>query len=214
MIGVDGTVDARGRSASFDKSFSDLLEDVNFGIMGRGEASYDRFILTSDIVYADLEAKEDVGSSNVRLDVTETILELGGGYQLVDFCFGEGEYPRLTIDALAGARYYDADMTLKGPFGRDPNTNITYWEPYVGPRVTFAYDQEWSTAIRTDVGGFSIGNDPDISWQMSAGVAYQATDLISVGVGYKLYNIYGLDRQDASMDLRQGGIVTEAGFSF
>jgi hypothetical protein len=214
LAGVDGDLSARGRSVSFDQSFSDLVSDVNVGVMGRFEATNNEFILTSDIVYIDLGSEQSVGSETLRADMKETILELGGGYHIGTFSLGECGSPTLAFDMLAGARYFNLNATIKGPFGRDPSNDLNYWEPYIGPRLVLAFNEKWSTALRTDIGGFGLGNDPGTSWQLTAGVKYQATKLVDIGLGYKFLNIYDLDRRDASADIKMAGLIMGVGFSF
>lgn len=211
--GLNGNIDTPNRSVSFDQSFNDLLEMMNFGAMGRFEAKHDELILTTDLMFINLGESGSAGPIDVSANIRQTILEFGGGYHLADFVLGDSA-PTLSIDALAGARYFRLKSQIRGPFGKDPGSTIDYWEPYVGPRVTLAFNDRWSLGLRTDIGGFGIGNAPRTSWQMSSGVKYQATKSIAVDLGYKLLRIYDLDQKNTSADVYFGGLVLAATFGF
>ena len=46
--GVDGKVSASGQTVNFDRSFSDIINNVDAAFMGLAVVSYDRFVLYAD----------------------------------------------------------------------------------------------------------------------------------------------------------------------
>ncbi len=141
LAAADGKVAARGLEAEFDSSFSDILSNIDFAIMGRVEAQHGPWHLYLAGVYMEGSDGRGVDGplpefvdlsflvppplpgdilSEVRLpqldsidvDLDLGIVELGGGYRLAELETEHGS--DLTLDVLAGARYFTlgTDVTL------------------------------------------------------------------------------------------------------
>lgn len=95
-IALNGDVALGQRTADLDISTSELIENLNFGLMGEGEATKGRWTLYVDGVYADLEGDDtSVMDSrfvdvSVTAEVTTKLGILGGGvmYRLGEWPLG------------------------------------------------------------------------------------------------------------------------------
>ncbi len=216
LAGIEGDITTRGRTLSVDRDFSDIIENTDFGALGRFEATNDSIILTTDLTYIDLGSEAGIPKTDQKLDVDmkQTILELGGGYHLGTFGLGNWTKTRLHTDLLAGARYFNADTTIEGPLGRDPELNLSYWEPYIGPRLNFIFNDHWVGLFRTDIGGWGWDDAPDFSWQLTTGVQYRYSEALAFELGYKFLNIYDLKREGVTADMQMTGLALGTTFSF
>ena len=107
---MDGTVGIGDVTAAADLSFSDILDDLEFGFMGTYRATRDRYSITFDALYMGLGMTErgPNGLLKADIDVDQVGLAADFGYALTE---------RFTI--LAGLRYTDLDAQIKatGPLG-------------------------------------------------------------------------------------------------
>ncbi len=98
---MQGTVGIGDITAETDLSFSDLLDNLEFGFMGTYRASTDRYSITVDAIYMGLGVTEKGpgGALKADIDMDQVGLEGDFGYALSD---------RFTV--LAGLRYVDLEM--------------------------------------------------------------------------------------------------------
>lgn len=66
---MDGTSGVGSVVADVDLSFSDILDDLEFGFMGTYRASRDKFAVTVDAVYMGLSATERGPGGRVKADI-------------------------------------------------------------------------------------------------------------------------------------------------
>lgn len=201
--------------ANIDMSPSDVLKNLDFGLMGAFEARHGRWGVFSDYIYAKLS---DAASGNVALrrgpgiDVNvnaklrQTIFALAGEYRIV-----EGRVP---VDVLAGARYnkidLDANVALNffGPLGisANPIYQKAWWDPYVGVRAVVPVAERWSLTGYADAGGSR-------SWQLLGGASYAYSEMTSFKFGYRFYHV-NYDHGGFKYDMDQKGFYGAAGFKF
>jgi len=139
---IEGDVGAKGHTADVSASFSDILKDLNAGIMGTVEARNDRFIVLFDGFGAWLEddvhqgaktvsvpsaplVDATIGPSEVDVKLTQAILDLKLGWRVLSVptasLFVDPPKPederRISIDLLAGGRYWylKTELDVKVP---------------------------------------------------------------------------------------------------
>lgn len=194
--GMDGTMTVKGFEADVDVPFSTILENLDMAAMVHFDMKNERWLLSSDVVYMDLEASQDTAGGTSTISVTETLFEVVGGYRVS---------PAVTL--LAGARLVDlgAGVGYDGPdLQRQSDANETWVDPLVGVQVTAPLSPRWWLGLHGDVGGFGVGSD--LAWQAWANVGFRASDSASVVLGYRAIDI---DFQEGSgTDLFRYDVLT------
>ncbi len=192
--GIDGDISPfrRAPTLSVEKSFSDIMEDLNFGgfldVWGR----YDRFVLSGDLMYVDTTDSHAIGALPVvgatpgltaDVDTVEFQATIKGGYRVYD---GQD----VTFDVLAGVRIWHIsnDLTVNyGAFRRSYGEDFGWVDPVIGFRTFFTITPKLSIQAQADFGGFGAGSDS--TWQALATLNYLFTDRLSVSAGYKILDV-------------------------
>lgn len=192
--GIDGDISPfrRAPTISVEKSFSDIMEDLNFGgfldVWGR----YDRFVLSGDLMYVDTTDSHAIGALPVvgatpgltaDVDTVEFQASIKGGYRVYD---GQD----VSFDVLAGVRIWHIsnDLTVNyGAFRRSYGEDFGWVDPVIGFRAFFGVTPKLSIQAQADFGGF--GGGADSTWQALATVNYVFTDHLSVSAGYKILDV-------------------------
>lgn len=189
---LDGTTTVRGISADVDLSVGDtldlLFDSFKFAATGRAEARKGNALLTLDLMYMNLEenSQTDVGLG-VTTQFKQLILEFGGGYHLLDWSLtGEGK-PTVGVDLLAGGRFVhlESDLTIENFV--DVDRSRDWLDPFVGARLRVDVIERLSVSVRGDIGGFGAGSH--FTWNMVAILAYQVSQRITLGAGYRILDI-------------------------
>ena len=187
---MEGTVGIGDITAETEMSFSDILDDLEFGFMGTYRASRDRYSVTVDAIYMGLGATEKGpgGLLKADIDLDQVGLEADFGYALSE---------RFAL--LAGLRYVslDADVKVTGPLGNELSASEgqDWVDPVVGAIYTWPLADEWTLNLRSDVGGFGIGSD--FAWQAMATLRWQFSPRTALGVAYRYLDI---DYEDGNGD--------------
>jgi hypothetical protein len=178
-----------GGSSEFEIDVEDILDNLEFALMGTFDVGKGRWGILTDVLYMDAGASETgtrearigrravpVGASaNVDLDLKSWIWTLTGYYRALD-------QPRLTLDVVAGVRYLDVEQTVNwnvtGNVGPIPapgrrgaaNAELSHWDALIGARGKFAFGAQnaWFVPYYFDVGA----GESDFTWQGIAGIGY------------------------------------------
>jgi hypothetical protein len=205
--GLNGNISPFRRAPTLhvEKSFSDVMDDLNFGGFVNIWGRYDRFVLSGDLMYVDTTDSKATGplpalqilglptlppgaAINADVDTQEFMATLQAGYRIVDT---EG----FTLDALAGARFWHisnevavtASHPLIGSVSATHKENFGWVDPVIGARVFFGVTDRLSLQGQVDIGGFGAGSD--LTWSALATVNYIFTDTLSVSAGYKVLDV-------------------------
>jgi len=184
---MDGATTVQGIEADVDVPFDTILENLDMTFMGHFDMQNERWLLSSDLIYMDLEASSEPANGTTTATMQETLFEVAGGYRVT---------PAVTL--LAGARYVDLGVGLRyaGPsLERDADASKSWVDPFVGAHVTAALGERWWLGVHGDVGGFGVGSE--LAWQAYANVGFRASDLVSVVAGYRVLD---MDYEDDSGD--------------
>lgn len=191
---------------SVEKSFSDVLDDLNFGGFVNIWGRYDRFVFSGDVMYVDTTDSHGTGplpafqipelgvtipsgaSVDAKVDTQQFTATLQGGYRVVDT-------PHFTLDALAGARfwYVSNDVTVTashisiGSRTASHGESFGWVDPVVGARAFVPVTEKLSLQAQVDIGGFGVGSD--FTWSAMATVNYIFTGNLSASVGYKVLDV-------------------------
>lgn len=144
-----------------------------------------RWLLSSDLIYMNLQQGAEVANGTAEATVTQTFFEVAGGYRI----------PR-AFTLLAGARLVDLgnELSLSGTNANLSGDESKSWvDPFVGAHLIAPLSDRWWLALHGDIGGFGVGSD--LAWQGYANIGFCASDLVWVVVGYRALD---MDYQEGS----------------
>jgi len=176
---MDGTMTVKGFEADVDVPFSTILDNLDMAAMVHFDMKNERWLLSSDLVYMNLEASQDKAGGTSTISVEETLFEVVGGYRVSP-----------AVALLAGARLVDlgTGVGYEGPdLARQSDASKSWVDPLVGVQVTAPFSERWWIGLHGDVGGFGVGSD--LAWQAWANVGFRASESVSVILGYRAIDI-------------------------
>jgi len=197
ISGINGQIVTPGRVLDVNVSPSDVLQhlgDLNGAFMlhtevGRGDWG---LILDANLI----RLSPQVTTATALIDVTlqQTLMEFLGMYRLVEASDYLVEGKSLTVDLLAGARYYQVGNALTVyPFAPGPTLfeerSKTWVDLVIGARARAPLTSSLDVFVRADVGGFGIGSSSNLAWNLVAGLDYQMNSSTSLLAGYRVLDI-------------------------
>jgi hypothetical protein len=169
--GMDGKTGVRPNVAEVDESFSDILDNLQFGFMGRARATHGVWSFGTDIIYMGLGASSD--QPNLGVDVDQWAVELNSGFQLTP-----------TFMSLVGARYNQLSTSIAfQTIGRQKSGKVDWWDPIIGGILTLPIGEHWNFQFHGDIGGFGVGSD--FAWQAEMLFNWFVTPDTSIMMGYR-----------------------------
>ena len=178
-----------GGSSEFKIDFDNILDNLEFALMGMFDMRKGRWGILTDVIYMDVGGSESgsreatIGgrelpvnaTANVDLDLKSWVWTLTGYYRALD-------QPGMTLDVVAGARYLDIEQKVNwvvtgnvGSIAVPDRTgaaeaSLTNWDALIGLRGRFAFGAKnaWFVPYYFDVGA----GDSDLTWQGIAGLGY------------------------------------------
>ncbi len=178
-----------GTQATFGLNANDILNHLNLAAMGTFDVHYQRFGFFTDVVYMSLGASHSgyrnftVGGDQsipastsvyLNLNFKSTIVTSALEYRIAE---APAEGPGVTMDFLAGTRYFKINPTLgwafSGSIGDLPpasrsgnsSPSVDHWDAIVGFKGQFELGQGWAIPAYADIGGC-------LTWQIATGIAY------------------------------------------
>lgn len=183
--GMDGTIQVADFEQDFDASFSDIIDNLDFALMGHFDMRNDRWVLSSDLIFVDLENSQDLIEGSVTAGLEMTLFELVGGYRVSK-----------AITVLGGVRWVDMDAGLhyEGGFVDDgADVGRSWLDPLIGVHAFVPLSKKWFIGLRGDIGGFGVGSE--FTWQAYADIGFRASHLVSIVLGYHFLD---MDYEDGS----------------
>ncbi len=211
MTGVSGTVGARGVTTDIDMSFSDVIEDLNLGIMGALEARKGRLVITNDLIWIKLgEEFETPGGlfSSVKVGINMFIWDPEIGYRLYESEAG-------AFDILGGVRVMSIENNVNFRAGLLPAIDVserkTWGTPVIGGHGTLNLSPKFFLATKFDIGG---GIGADFTGQFYGGAGYRITPKIALIGGYRYMRTDYDSEAGFIFDTSMNGILMGAKFQF
>lgn len=167
---------------SIDVSFGDIVENLDFGIMGSLEARRNKWAVFGDAIYL---AISDSGTAPVGpgfpasadVEVEGFIFTTGVGYDVV-----ATESSRL--NGFAGLRYSDlttdVNLTVAGGSFRFSD-GLSNLDAIVGLRGAYALSDRWDFVYYGDIGA----GDSELTWQAAASFDYEINERWTATFGYR-----------------------------
>lgn len=179
--GLDGRSQLGLISTEIDASFSDIVENLEFGAMAAYRAQSDSIAVTVDALFVGLGG-QDTGPLGSEFDVDVDQIIVGA-----DIAFRTSQ----AFEFLVGARYMSMDMTLTvttpGGASASGSEKEDWIDPYVGALVTLPMSDTWSFTLRGDIGGFGVGSD--LAWNAVARFNWKVSEHGNVLLGYRILDV-------------------------
>jgi hypothetical protein len=182
MLGasMDGLTGVPPLFADVDIGFDEILDNLEFGAMGRVRAMRDPWSINLDVIYMGLG--NSGGPPEFALpfdvDVDQTAIELAAG-------FNYNKY----FESIVGVRYIDlgVDISISGPLAAQASASEGWFDPFIGANIRVPLGEKWSFRGRADIGGFGIGSDE--TWQLEALFEWHMSESASLQLGYRAIDI-------------------------
>lgn len=162
---------------SFDKSLSEVLEDLDAAFFVSGLDRRGDLVLFGDFSYtaASRDGVTPAGPASGELTMRSLTLAAGRHFDL-----GGGSH----IDVLGGFRAWSIDGRVSAPgIGVDVAPGSEFVDPIIALRGNTPLSDRWSLIGYIDFGGFGVGSD--LTWQAAVTANYQATDRLFLSVGWR-----------------------------
>lgn len=178
LIGLNGDVGARGRTAEVDADFGDILDasDSVFAFSGRLEVGYGRIGGFIDGMYADLGADDQTGPgglADIDIEFKQGMIDFGMMYRVVDVepsGAGAANPRNLTLDLYAGGRYNSIELGVNPANLPERSRSQDWLDPIVGAKLRLPLAERWRFEVNGDVGGFGV--ESDFTWSTTAVFGY------------------------------------------
>jgi len=192
-LGGDVTPMTGAPTLSFDKSFSDVMEDLDGAFFLSAYARRDRLVVMGDVSWSSSSRSGTVPPGlPAEGKLSQRSLTLLAGWRAV-------ENGRFSLDLLGGARAWSVKSSVTvagGAMQASPGRDFV--DPVLAARMNIALAPRWSTVLYADFGGFGVGSEH--TSQILATVNYQVNDNLWLSAGYRQLNV----------DYRSGGTTVDA----
>jgi len=205
--GMDGSMAVAIFEEDVDVPFSTIIENLDLAFMGHFDMRNDHWVLSSDLIFVDLEQREDVTEGTVTAGLDLTLFEVAGGYRVSS-----------VFTVLAGARWVDmgAGLRYDGTLVDDGADVGRKWiDPLIGVHAFVPLSKKWWLGLRGDIGGFGVGSE--FAWQAYADIGFRASHLVSIVLGYRALDMDyedGSGRDYVNLDLLISGPQIGVAFTF
>ncbi len=205
-FGGDITPFTGAPTLSFDKSFSDVVGDLDGAFFLSGYARRGDLVFMGDLSWSSSSKSGHVPPGlPAEGELTQRSLTLLAGWRAVT---NQG----FTLDLLGGARAWSIKSSISvagGLMQAAPGKDFV--DPILAARANIAIAPQWSAVVYADFGGFGVGSEN--TSQVLATVNYEVNDNLWLSVGYRQLNV---DYQSGgtAVDVRMGGPLFGATWRF
>lgn len=192
-VGGDITPFTGAPTFSADKSFLEVLEDLDAAFFLSGYARNGRFVAVGDLSHSSSSRSGTIPpGAPAEGRLRQSSATLAAGYRAI-------ADPGLTLDVLAGARVWrvrGSFEALGGAIRRSPGKDFV--DPILALRANVALAPRWSAIGYADIGGFGVGSR--LTVQAVATANYQLSEAVYLSAGYRHLGV----------DYRDGGTRIDA----
>jgi hypothetical protein len=201
--GLSGTVGARGYSAGAHVSPSDILKNLNIGIMGAFEADHQRLGLPFDYVWAKIQDKQsfiNYPGYSAKATIKEGFFTPKVTYLVVD-----GE--RLKVRGTAGLRIWHLGENLQLTPPNSPSLSVGTSQNWVdvvaGANIVVPLSPKIFVMMLGDAGA----GGANVDYQVAAFANYQIKPKWGIGAGYRYVYINYRNSNQVVFDTHQSGLA-------
>jgi len=192
FTGLTGNVGAAGQVAPVSVTFSQVIDQLNIGLMTNLDVRRKRIGLFTDLLFMSLSSDQkttpiDNTYIGFQANAKQLILDPELYYRVADLKLG-------SIDAIGGARYWRLNNSLD-LFPPNNAATVTagqtqnWVDPVLGARFRLNLYKKLFLNIKGDAGGFGAGSQ--LTYQIYTGVGREFKNKYSALLGYRyLYEDY------------------------
>jgi hypothetical protein len=203
--GAGGTLRpiAGGPSIEIDRSFSEIVDDLDSALFLSAFARRDRIVLLGDLSHTStsrsgVASVPGAGSLAAQGSLRQTSLTLAAGYRADTTQFG-------TFDLLAGLRTWDMRGTVTVPAtGLSASREIRFTDPIVAARMNLRLADRASLLLYGDIGGFGAGSEQ--TTQFVATLNFALSPQVHFSIGYRQLDVDYRD-EGRRVDMRLAGPI-------
>ena len=196
-----------------DVSAWDALKHLDGALMGSFLAKNDKWLILTDLIYANLSAGGTFGRNDTGVDVSLTQIIASG---LIGYRLPLGLPENVELSATVGFRYQHlkADVDISPtlfPVEISREGTKQWIDPTVGFSLHYDINEKWYLNVIADVGGFGVSSK--LTAQGFAALGYMWTPSISSAIGYRaIYTDY--ENDGFVYDLTQHGAFMSLAYHF
>lgn len=204
---LDGDVTLRGIDAPVDVGFGDILDHLDYAVMGVVEIGKGKWSFLADLFLAQLSADASKGNLDFDAQLDQFIGNFAITYNVISDA-------RTRFDVFAGARVnsMDLDLDINGTKWTFSDSQGKTWvDPVIGARFQQELSEKFFIRAMADIGGFGVSSD--LTWQALAALGYHIGDSSSVAIGYRGL---GTDYEDGDFgyDVISHGVIIGFEYKF
>lgn len=190
-------------------SFSDILDRLDFGIMGSVEADAGPWTLFADAIYLKLSDGQSAAvgpgiPASADASVKGFVFTSGAGYDIIDDA-------QSRLNGFWGVRYLGMDVTANITVGNGSQrrtADLKNWDGIIGLRGSQRLSDRWGLAYYADVGT----GESELTWQLALTFDYRINNW-DLSFGYRHMD-WEIDNSQVVSDLSFSGPFIGAKFSF
>ncbi|MDP5307402.1 hypothetical protein [Paracoccus spongiarum] len=184
-VSGDFTPFAGAPTLSFDKSLSDVLDDLDGAFFATALARRGDLVVFGDLTY----------SKSSRAGIVPPGIPASGEVRLRSATLAAGRRmdagAGTTLDILAGLRAWKVEGEVVSPV-LSVAPGASFVDPIIALRVNTQLSDRWSLLSYADIGGLGVGSE--LTWQAAVTANFQASDRLYLSIGWRhLYVDYDED---------------------
>jgi len=199
--GLGGTLTVGAQTVAIDRSFSDVLRDLDGAFFLSGYGRTNRFVFLGDLSRSSssragiLTAPPAPAPLPAEGRLRQTSVTLAAGYRVA-------ETPDVRLDLVGGLRHWRVSARADVPaLGVSVSRSASFTDPIIGARLLADIAPNWSALLYADIGGFGVGSE--FTGQFVATVNHAVSDNLFISAGYRHMQV----------DYRTGGLRVDARLS-
>ena len=197
-----------------DANPGDIFSKLKMAAMLYLEARTDKWAITSDLVYMNLNQEVTPGTllHSGTVGAKQLVWEVAGLYRVLPFweLGAGGRLNNLQTEIDVRRNVFPAGTEEYYETHSD-----TWFDPILITRLSTDINDKWLFQFRGDVGGFGLGSD--LTWQLQAYAGYRFTKVFQLTAGYRVLStdyIKGTDSNQFIFNVKEFGPVIRFGFNF
>ena len=176
---LGGDVSAAGISTPLEMDFDEILDHLDYAVMGAMEIGHGRWSVLADAFYAKLSASADTPFGFVADELDIELKQLVG-HLVVGYEVARTEC--VTFGVYGGARVNWIELNLDLA-SEERSADKCWVDPIIGARFQAELSDSFFFRAIGDVGGFGVSSD--FTWQAMAGFGYRFNESCSLLLTYR-----------------------------
>lgn len=211
-----GTATVRQVEFDFGLDPSDIVENLDFALMGHAEVRKGKLAFFHDFNYLDLSADDSITFLRVDSRIKYGQYDVAAAYEVWRKDFSEGS-ETFAVDLFGGVRAQNLEGKVDLKPGPRFSREESFAELLVGSRAFLRVSEKVVGRARLDFSGFGIGSGSSLTWNLSCYVDYALSKGAALGLGYRIMGLdysRGTGSSKLAVDAVFSGPVLGVSFNF